>query len=107
MEKKPESCAVLKIDASSALLQKTTFLKWLVLSYFFELKILIRMRTSSPTFPQVKKVKKQLQMFSSALKNRKQNQNEKITYSGTSCESQVRQNAFSALMEKKPACSTA
>jgi len=59
--------------------------------------------TSSPTSPQVKKVKKLLQNFFIGFKNRKQNQNEKITNSGTSCESQVRQNAFSALMEKKPA----
>jgi len=55
-----------------------------------------------PNFPPSEKSKKNYyKIFSSASKNRKQNQNKKITNSGTSCESQVRQNAFSALMEKK------
>jgi hypothetical protein len=55
----------------SASHQKTTILLFQVLSHFFEMKILIWVRPSSPTSPQLRKVKKQLQNVFIAFKKSK------------------------------------
>ena len=78
MEKKPESCAVLKVEAYFSHIPKTKFKKLEVLGGFFELQFIIWLFLFSTPSPRVKNVEKQAQIFSKILKKSLQNQNKKI-----------------------------